>query len=39
VTKFPTILALTDPEGSSGDVFEGEMKVDQLTKFIATYAY
>jgi len=39
ITKFPTILALTDPEGYSGDVFEGELKVDQLAKFISTYAY
>lgn len=39
ITKFPTILALTDPEGFSGEVFEGELKVDQLTKFISTYAY
>jgi thioredoxin-like negative regulator of GroEL len=39
ITKFPTILALTDPDGYSGDVFEGELKVDQLSKFIQSYAY
>jgi hypothetical protein len=32
-------MALTDPDGFAGEVFEGEMKVDQLTKFISTYAY
>lgn len=39
VKKFPTILALTDPESFSGEIFEGDLKVDQLTKFISTYAY
>lgn len=39
IKKFPTILALTDPDNFTGEVFEGELKVDQLTKFISTYAY
>jgi hypothetical protein len=39
ITKFPTILALTDADGFAGDVYEGELKVDQLTKFISSYAY
>ena len=28
ITKFPSILALTDPEGLTGETYEGEMKVD-----------
>ena len=39
IKKFPTILALTDSEGFAGEVYDGEMKVDQLTKFISSYAY
>jgi len=39
IKKFPTILALTDFEGFAGEVYDGEMKVDQLTKFISSYAY
>lgn len=30
ITEFPTILALTDPEGYSGEKYEGAMNVDQL---------
>jgi thioredoxin-like negative regulator of GroEL len=39
IKKFPTILALTDAEGFAGEVYDGEMKVDQLTKFISSHAY
>jgi len=30
ITSFPTILALTDPENSIGDKYDGEMKIDQM---------
>ena len=39
IETFPTILALTDPENYSGEKYEGEMNIDQLTKFMGNYAY
>ena len=39
ITAFPTIIALTDPENAGFDKYEGEMNIDQLTKFLGNYAY
>lgn len=39
ITEFPTIMALTDPDNYQGEKYEGEMKIDQLTKFLGNYAY
>lgn len=39
ITAFPTIIALTDPENAEFDKYEGEMNIDQLTKFLGNYAY
>jgi len=39
VTSFPTIIALTEPEDYKGEKYEGEMTVDQLSKWVSTYAY
>jgi len=39
VTVFPTIIALTEPEDYKGEKYEGEMTVDQLSKWVSTYAY
>lgn len=39
VTEFPTILALTDPEGYKGEKYKDDVKVDQLSKFLGNYAY
>jgi len=39
VTSFPTIIALTEPEDFKGEKYEGEMSVDQLSKWVSTYAY
>jgi hypothetical protein len=39
VTDFPTILALTNPEDFESEKYEGEMNVDQVSKFLNTYAY
>lgn len=39
VETFPTIIALTDPENYIGEKYEGEMKIDQMTKFMGNYAY
>ena len=39
VTTFPTILALVDPENDGVEKYEGDLNIDQLTKFMGTYAY
>ena len=39
IESFPTILALTDPENYNGERYDGEMNIDQLTKFLGNYAY
>ena len=39
IKKFPTIVALTDPENFGFEAYEGEMNIDQLTKFMGNYAY
>jgi len=39
IVTFPTIMALTDPENYAGEKYEGEMNIDQLTKFMGIYAY
>lgn len=39
IEKFPTILALTDPENDIADTYPGEMTIDQLEKFMNKYAY
>lgn len=40
ITETPTILALTDPFSYQGEKFEsGDLKIDQLKKFISNYAY
>ena len=39
ITAFPTIIALTDPENFGFEKYEGEMNIDQLTKFLGNYAY
>jgi len=39
IETFPTLLVLTDPEGFAGEKYEGEMKPDQVEKFLSNYAY
>ena len=40
ITETPAIVALTDPFAYSGEKYESqEMKIDQLKKFLSTYAY
>jgi hypothetical protein len=39
ITSFPTLLALTDPDEMKGDAYTGEMKVDQIQKFLSGYSY
>ena len=39
IQTFPTILALTDPENYAGEKYEGEVNIDQLSKFMSNYAY
>jgi len=39
IDTFPTLLVLTDPESFEGKKFEGELKPDQVEKFLSNYAY
>jgi len=39
VEKFPLLMVVTDIESFQGDVYEGDMKVDQIQKFLSSYAY
>jgi protein disulfide-isomerase A6 len=39
VTKFPTLIAVTDFDSHEGVAYDSELKVDQVTKFLSTYAY
>lgn len=39
ISKFPTLLVVTDSENYQGELYPGEHKVDQLTKFLDNYAY
>lgn len=34
VTQFPTILVITDPYEHTGDVFQKDIKIDLITKFL-----
>ena len=39
VDSFPTLLALSDTDGLETSKFEGEMKVDQVQKFLSAFVY
>ena len=40
IKETPTILALTDPFAYAGEPYDStELKIDQLKKFLSTYAY
>jgi hypothetical protein len=39
VTQFPTMLVITDPFTNEGEKYEGELKIDRLTKFLNNYSY
>ena len=40
IKETPTILALTDPHAYAGEPYDSsELKIDQLKKFMSTYAY
>lgn len=39
VTSFPTMMVITDPHGYEGEKYEGELKIDRLTKFLNQYSY
>ena len=36
VEKFPTLMVVV---GDESEIYEGEMKVDQIQKFLSNYAY
>lgn len=39
IEEFPTIIAIVNPETDGFETYEGEMNIDQLTKFMGNYAY
>ncbi len=39
ITAYPTIVVLTDPDSNLFTKYEGEMKVDQLSKWMSSFAY
>ncbi len=39
VTQFPTLLAITDPFSFESETYQGELKIDRLTKFLNQYSY
>jgi DnaJ family protein C protein 16 len=38
IYNFPTIMVLTDAENHVGETYDGLIKVDQVTKFVSSYA-
>lgn len=38
IQQFPTLIVLTNCQDSQGEVYQGEFKVDQLSKFLDLYA-
>ena len=39
IVQTPGILVVTDPQEFKGDLFQEEIKIDQITKFLNTYSY
>lgn len=39
VTEFPKIMVITDPHGFQGEFYNGEVKIDLITKFLNNYSY
>ena len=39
MTAFPTLLVVTNPESHEGELYQGELKIDRLTKFLNQYSY
>lgn len=39
ITKTPAILVVTDSQEFKGDLFQEEVKIDQITKFLNNYSY
>ena len=39
VTEYPKIMVVTDSHFYKGDVYEGELKIDMITKFLNNYSY
>ena len=38
VEKFPQLMIVTDIDTFAGDVYEGELKIDQIQKFLSSHA-
>ena len=39
IENYPTIVAVTNPDNFNGETYSGEMKIDQISRFLGTYAY
>jgi protein disulfide-isomerase A6 len=39
IVKTPTLLVITDFEEFKGDVYNGELNIDQISKFLNNYEY
>ena len=39
ITQFPSLVVVTDPDSFEGEAYQGEFKIDRLTKFLNTYSY
>jgi hypothetical protein len=39
VTKFPTLLVITDPNEFTSDMYEEDLRIDRMTKFLNKYSY
>lgn len=39
ITKFPAMVAITDPYSHESKAYEGDLKIDQMSKFLSNYAY
>ena len=39
VKTLPTLMVITDPYEYTGEVYSGDLKIDQLTKFLNQYSY
>lgn len=39
ISEFPKILVITEPHSHQGEVYNGEIKIDLITKFLNNYSY
>jgi hypothetical protein len=39
ITEYPKILVITDPHNHEGEIYQGDLKIDLITKFLNNYSY